>query len=60
MTAIGLNKAMKQRFLGELLKIKKCSNWSCVCVESPLLARVEERLAGVILLNVHVDGKDIN
>eukprot|EP00731_Ephydatia_muelleri_P016851 Em0009g1275a len=38
MTAIGLNKAMKQRFL-----------------ESPLLARVEERLAGVILLNVHVD-----
>ena len=33
---------------------------SCGPIESPFLSGVEERLAGAILLSVHVDGKDCN
>ena len=42
-----------------VFKLVLCVGVLLITIESPLLAGIEERLAGVILLSVHVDGKDI-
>lgn len=63
MTAIGLDKAMKERFLGRYVPVS--CGWANPMgmssqSESPFLSGIEERLAGVILLSAHVDGKGFN